>query len=156
MLITCKDGHTRARLAALALALGAACAGSAPDQPDAALSPSCQEARDHSDLDWIQDNVFTPSCAAFQACHQGQALSALGLSLEPGRSAESLINVPSQRFPDQTLVVPGDPRASYLMVVLGSYDGPLSSRGTMPPANPLLCAEKRQAIERWIQSLPPG
>jgi hypothetical protein len=118
------------------------------------VSPACLEANDHSDLAWLQDNIFTPSCAAFSSCHQGAATAAQGLNLEAGSTETSLVNVTSNRFPDQILVVPGDPQNSYLMVILGSYQGTLSERGTMPPNNPLLCIEKRQAVERWISSLP--
>jgi hypothetical protein len=137
-------------LAALALA---ACSDDTSGEPDAMVSPSCLEANDHSDLAWLQDNVFTPSCAAFSACHQGGATAAQGLNLESGNTETNLVNVTSRRFPDQTLVVPGDPQGSYLMIALGSYPGMLSDHGTMPPNNPLVCIEKRQAIERWIQSL---
>lgn len=54
-------------------------------------------------------------------------------------------------FPSYDRVVPGDPQRSYLMVILGHVPGPLAPNvGTMPYNEPLLCAEKRQAIERWI------
>lgn len=123
--------------------------------PDAGLSPSCLEAEEHSDLEWIQENILTPSCAKFSACHMGSAPSAAGLNLEEGMSEQSLVGVPSTLFPDRTLVVAGDPAASYLMVVLGSQEGPLGIGGTMPYNNPLLCAPKRSAIERWISGLTP-
>jgi hypothetical protein len=138
----------------LALSLMAACSDDGNGAPDAMVSPACLEANDHSDLAWLQDNVFTPSCAAFSVCHQGNATSAQGLNLEAGNTEFNLVNVASGRFPDQTLVVPGDPQASYLMAVLGSYPGTLSDSGTMPPNNPVLCDQKRQAVERWIASLP--
>ena len=70
------------RIAICILVAAAACdtsvepAGSAG--ADAGLSPLCAEARDHSDLTWLQREVFTPSCASFSACHAGQALSAGG------------------------------------------------------------------------------
>ena len=121
---------------------------------DAAPSPSCLEAESHSDLAWIQDNVLTPSCANFSACHQGLANNARGLNLESGNSEVNMVGVASDAFPNEILVVPGDPASSYLMVVLGSYDGPQLQSGTMPPNNPLLCVQKREAVERWIQGLP--
>ena len=120
---------------------------------DEELSPACAEAREHSDLDWIQDQIFTKSCASFRSCHQGAAASAKGLGLDDGASSDSLISQPSQLFPNETFVVPGKPNESYLMVVLGSYDGPLPEAGTMPFRNPILCVEKRDAIERWISQL---
>jgi hypothetical protein len=128
----------------------------ADDVNDIDASPSCIEAREHADLDWIQAKVFTPSCAAFTACHQGAASQAGGLDLDAGRSHDSLVNVPSSRFPEWTLVVPNQPAMSYLMVVLGQYPGPLDEDiGTMPYNTPLLCKEKRDAIERWILAGAP-
>ena len=53
-------------------------------------------------------------------------------------------------------MVPNQPSMSYLMVVLGHIDGPLDPRiGTMPYNSPLLCVEKREAIERWIAAGAP-
>ncbi len=121
-------------------------------QPDA--DPSCTDALGRSDLEWIQSNVFTPSCAAFSVCHQGNASSAGNLNLEDGQSQVNLINVDSVRFTDWKLVVPGVPDDSYLMVTLGGAAGPLlDGIGTMPFNNPLLCKEKVDAIGRWIESL---
>jgi hypothetical protein len=132
----------------------AACPADDPGSPDA--SPSCVEAETHSDLAWIQEKVFTPGCASFTACHQGTASQAGGLNLEAGRSRAAMVGVPSTRFTDWTLVVPSQPATSYLMVVLGQYDGPLDSRiGTMPYNSRLLCKEKRDAIERWIAAGAP-
>ncbi len=121
---------------------------------DAAPSPECLEAVNHSDLAWIQENVFTPSCSKFNACHKGAALSAGGLNLEDGNSEANMVNQMSNLFPDQTMVIPGDPENSYLMIILGSYPGDIDPDvGTMPFNNPLLCIQKREAIERWITSL---
>jgi hypothetical protein len=130
--------------------------GAGPDamRADAAISPACLEAENHADLEWLQDNVFTPSCAAFAACHQGAANAARGLNLELGNTEGNLLGVESVGFPGEILVVPGDPGSSYLMVAVGSYPGELSNFGTMPPNNPVLCIQKRQAIERWIAGLP--
>ena len=116
-------------------------------------SATCLEAQDHSDLPWIQENVLTPSCAAFTACHKGAALSAEGLNLEDGMSLDNLVDVESELFPEFVLVVPGDPQNSYLMIVLGHFPGPLTDSGTMPFNNPLLCTQKRDAIQRWIEGL---
>lgn len=121
---------------------------------DAAVSASCMEATEHSDLAWIESEIFAPSCAAFGPCHQGAASSAGDLNLEEGNSEANLVGVASGLFPEYDLVVPGDPDASYLMIILGHRDGPIDpSTGTMPFNNPLLCVEKREAIERWILSL---
>ncbi len=118
-------------------------------------SPSCIEAVDHSDLPWIQDNIFTPGCAAFSSCHMGDARQAANLNLEPGMSLAAMLNVDSILFSDWKLVVPGDPANSYLMVILGAEIGPLKDGvGTMPFNNPKLCQPKLDAVSRWISDLP--
>jgi len=116
--------------------------------PDA--DPLCLEAESHSDLAWLQENVFTPSCARFTACHQGNAFMAGELSLEEGITHGELVGVESALFPELTRVVAGDSANSYLMVQLGEIDGPRTEAGTMPYNSPLLCQEMRDAIERWI------
>lgn len=121
------------------------------------LSASCQEATNHSDLDWIQTEIFDKSCSAFNVCHKGAAASAGGLNLEAGNSAERLVGQPSTIFPDWDLVVPGAPSESYLMVILGQADGPIDPGvGNMPSNSLLLCREKREAVERWIESIGPA
>lgn len=144
-------------LAALSLsALTFGCGDDAPANPDAAPefdaapSPECLEATLHSDLTYIQEKIFTPSCSGFSACHKGRALSAAGLNLEAGTSRTALLGVASTLFPQFQLVVAGQPAESYLMVILGHIEGPLTDKGTMPYNNPLLCVEKREAIARWI------
>lgn len=128
--------------------------GSTPDglptDAQTGSSASCLEANQHSDFAWIQDRIFTPSCAAFRDCHQG-ATAPAGMSLEPGRAWANLVGVRSQLFPAYLRVTAGAPQDSYLMVILGHVPGPLADGlGTMPYNSPLLCIEKRQAIERWI------
>jgi hypothetical protein len=139
-------------IAALALGL-AACGDDDPppvDPPDAGVDPKCAEATTHSDLAWIQENILTPSCADFTPCHKGRALQAQGLNLEDTKSRENLVGIPSVLFPQYDLIKAGDPDSSYLMIVLGHKPGPLPEKGTMPYNNPMLCVEKRDAIERWI------
>lgn len=127
--------------------------GSSSPSVDAAPSAACLEAENHSDLQWLEQEVFAKSCSAFSVCHQGAAQSAGGLNLEPGNVQRNLVDQPSLAFPSKILVVPGDPDASYLMVLLGSRQGELPEAGTMPYQNPLLCKQKRDAIERWITAL---
>lgn len=144
--------------AAVALAALAACSDDGNNKTPDAVSASCMEATSHSDLPWIQEHVFTPSCASFTSCHMGAAVDAGGLSLEEGQSRMQMVNVDSMVFPQFKRVVPGDPDNSYLIVILGldrnmdgKPDGPIKSDvGTMPYNNPLLCKEKRDAIERWV------
>ncbi len=119
--------------------------------PDA-VSPSCMEATMHDDLPWLQEKVFSPSCSGFSSCHMGAALDAEGLNLETGSTHAQLVGVRSELFPELVRVVPGDPANSYLMIAVGQYPGPLGKGGTMPLNNPLLCPQKRDAIERWIRA----
>lgn len=121
-------------------------------QPDA-ISASCMEATMHSDLEWLQEKVFTPSCSAFVSCHKGAALEAGGLSLEEGQVIPQTVNVDSDLFPQFKRILPGDPANSYMMIILGAYTGPLDPEvGTMPYNNPKLCQEKLDAVGRWIQA----
>jgi hypothetical protein len=146
----------RAYVSITALPLLLACGGESSPAVDAAppdASAVCIEAENHSDLAWLQENVFTPSCSAFTACHKGTAQEAGGLNLEAGQFRNSMVNVPSDLFPDYQMIVPGDPAASYLMVILGHVDGPIDPDvGTMPYNNPLLCTEVRDAVARWIEA----
>ncbi len=134
-----------------------ACGGgdSGPDAGPPDANPFCLEAEDHDDLPWLQENIFTPSCSRFTACHQGRALMAGELSMEDGETHMNLVNVESTLFPEFMRVVPGDPENSYLMIILGQYEGPLTENGTMPYNSPLLCQEMRDAIERWIAAGAP-
>ena len=120
---------------------------------DAPPSPACLQANDHSDFAWISANILTPSCANFGACHRGAAAQAGGLSLEAGVAHGALVGKPSKLFPNYMLVAPNDPAMSYLLVIMGHVDGPLNQKaGTMPYNAPLLCVEKRRAIELWISA----
>ncbi len=144
---------------AAALCLAAACGGdgSAADAGPDAISPTCLEAMTHSDLTWIQDKIFQPSCAGFRDCHQGAAVDAAHLSLERGSTYNQLVGVDTEFMPATfKRVVAGNPAASYLMIAVGQYPGPLKDGvGTMPYNSPLLCKEKRDAIERWIAAGAP-
>lgn len=149
------------RIASILLFAAAAVGCSASDDggddigPDAtSVSASCQEATEHSDLEWIQDNVLSTTCATTGACHAGAASSALGLNLEAGNAEAEMLNKSSFRFPSFDLVSPGDPDSSYLLMILGGVDGPRQPGiGTMPLNSPPLCDEKIGAIRRWIESM---
>jgi hypothetical protein len=120
---------------------------------DAAPSPICLEANSHSDLAWIQEKIFTPSCASFSACHKGTARDAGDLNLEIGMARNSMLNKPSKLFPQFSMVKPSDAANSYLMMIMGHVTGPIDTKaGTMPYNSSLLCVEKRRAVERWIMA----
>lgn len=146
---------------ALPLVVLTNCGDDGPAGPDAAIpdamppSASCLEADNHSDLEWIQTEIFNKGCASFSVCHMGAAASAGGLNLESGMAEAALINVDSDRIVDWKLVVPGDPDNSYLLAIMGAVEGPITEGiGTMPFNNPILCQQKLDAIRRWIGSLP--
>lgn len=147
-------------LSGLALAgLPAACSDSSSGDPapDAGPSADCLEAKDHSDLAFIQAKIFTPGCSAFTSCHRGAATSAGGLSLEAGQSLPQMLDKTSRLDNTKKLIKAGDPANSYLMIILGKYPGFIDPNvGTMPSRNPLLCAEKLDAIERWITAGAPA
>ncbi len=138
--------------AAIALALALGCGGSESQTPDAMVSALCLEATQHSDIEWLQTFVFTPGCASGRDCHNFRTPAA-GLSLDIGETEAAVVGQPSTRVPGETLVIPGDPQNSHLMVTMGSYTGENPS-GLMPPGAEPLCIEMREAVERWIAALP--
>ncbi len=139
------------------LAAATGCSGGDSSSADAMPDPLCIEAETHSDLPWLQENVFTRSCAQFSSCHMGNAPSAGGLNLEEGMLEENVVNVESDLAPGMDIVEPGSPSDSYMMVILGEFgaDDPRidPSVGLMPFNNETLCTQKREAIGRWIASL---
>lgn len=115
--------------------------------PDA--SPTiCDDAKTHSDFAWLQQHVFTPSCATAM-CHAG-AEPEVGLDLSAGNAYANLVNKGSSTVPGWTRVVPGSLADSYLAVSLNRAEGPPPRDGYMPLGSDPLCLEKLQAIERWI------
>jgi hypothetical protein len=122
--------------------------------PDGGTGGACEEAKSHSDLAWLQANVFTTSCA-LGSCHRGTAVSAGRLSLEAGLSHGQLVNMASTSAASWMRVVPGDASRSYLLVAIGAQSGPLPTDGVMPLGSSVLCVEKRDAIKRWIEAGAP-
>lgn len=76
---------------------------------------ACTEAAQHSDLAWIEANVFNK--CTFSGCHNGAMTDAGRLDLSPTKSFAGLVNVDSQVAAGPTLtgkakmVVPMMPRA---------------------------------------------
>lgn len=120
---------------------------------------ACMEAPNHSDLTWIQQNVFTPKCT-FSGCHDGKGNTPQGMiDLNAGMAQAHLVNVPSMLEPTRKLVVAGQPKQSYLDVMLGTIQpsqadppaGPVRSDvGLMPMGAGVLCCQELDAIDRWI------
>lgn len=143
---------------------------------DAGPSATCLEAPNHSDLAFIEDSVFGRSCV-FSSCHDGVGNNgAAKLDLRAFKSHAELVDVDSETDSmaspsgSYKLVVPGQPKQSYLMFLLRHYTGsemepaagqPHGDVGFMPKANEdeafePLCIEKREAIVRWIEDGAPG
>ena len=152
------------------IALGSGCRidlDHAPPLPDAAFtscqmstSAPCMDAVTHSDLTWIQTNVFGKQCV-FSGCHNGGNSDAGRHDLRTGHAFMHLVNVTSSLDSTRKLVVPGSSEQSYLQVMLGKIApamatppaGPIPAAvGLMPQDNGgnLLCCQKLDAIDRWI------
>jgi hypothetical protein len=157
-------------LLAAVIALGPGCRidlDHAPASPDAqattcvmTTSAPCMDAVTHSDLTWIQANVFGKQCV-FSGCHNGGNTDAGKIDLRPMQSYNHLVNTTSNLDMTRKLVVPGSTKKSYLSVMLGIIhpemaDPPAApikeSVGLMPQDNggSLLCCQKLEAIDRWI------
>ena len=121
--------------------------------PDGAAS-LCEQATIRHDLTFIQDTVFTPSCATAE-CHAGPDPE-VGLSLAAGASYTNLVNKGASTVTAWTRVVPGSIDQSYLAVALGRAAGPAPRDGFMPIGAPPLCTEQLEMIERWITAGAPN
>lgn len=127
---------------------------------------ACVEAETHSELKWLDDNVFNK--CTFSGCHNGAQTDAGRMDLQPGKSYAALVNVDSEIASGPTLVgkaklvTPGEPNKSYLLVMLRQltpeqHDPPLgnppSSVGFMPQnaGGAVTCCQKLDAVTRWIQ-----
>jgi hypothetical protein len=117
--------------------------------PDAASAVTiCDQAKTHSDFAFIQEHIFTPSCATAM-CHAGPEPE-VGLNLSAGAAYNNLVNKGASTVTGWTRVTPGSLATSYLAVSLGRAEGPPPRDGYMPLGADPLCLEKLEAIERWI------
>jgi hypothetical protein len=136
--------------------------GSGDDTPaDAAVSPACQEATTYSNLASIEDKIFKNSCI-FSGCHNGGTSDAGRIDLRTGMSFSHLVNFDAVYATGFKLVVPSQPTQSWLLVMIGQLQpsetspptaAPPATVGLMPQntGGQLLCPEKRDAIQRWIE-----
>ena len=162
-------------IASVALVMPA-CRMSLEEVPDAAegagrvclpsTSVACMEAANHADLAWIEANVFMPSCT-FMACHNGDATAPGQMDLRVGMAHTSLVNVDSQLEVGAKLVVPNDPGASYLMMMMRQIKpeamvppvmAPPEDIGFMPQGTNGMpvCCQKLDAVQRWIEAGAPA
>jgi hypothetical protein len=108
----------------------------------------CDQAKQHSDFAFLQEHVFTPSCAK-SMCHTGPEPE-VDLDLSAGHAYVNLVNKGTSTQSGWMRVVPGNAAQSYLVVSLGRGSGPMPRDGFMPLGAEPLCSEKLDAIERWI------
>ncbi len=102
------------------------------------------------DIDTIQKTVFVPQCAT-SGCHgTTRALSPLDLQ-SPGVEAR-LVGARGIDCSSETLIVPGNPNASFLVRKLRDATPSCGSR--MPRNGESLAAEDLACIEQWIAALP--
>lgn len=135
---------------------GRACTVSTTSQP-------CLDATMHSDLAFIEQKIFVPSCN-FSGCHSSTSDSGR-VDLRAGVSHDQLVGVSSRVDTARKLVVPNDVAASYLMLMLRDVAPAMASPpgspppgnvGFMPQGGPTLCCQKLDAIERWIKAGAPN
>jgi hypothetical protein len=120
----------------LALAALGGCASGAPP-PATVIEPR---------LGVLQVEVFATSCGLSASCHAGPTPKE-GLDLT-GSVWSKIVNRPAAQVPEQSLVVPGDPGASYLYEKVSRV---LPSRGVrMPNASPPLDPAALTALRTWI------
>ena len=148
------------------------CRTSLEETPDADTSSArackvstvaaCTMAETHSDLAWIEMNVFKPACA-FSGCHNGSATDAGRINMDVlGNAHADLVNVDSLIASGRKLVVPGQPKQSYLLMMMQQFKpgemepmpatAPPTDIGFMPQGtdNVPVCCQKLDAVERWI------
>lgn len=160
------------RVASSLLLMITACGGGGTDNPDGSVDPDgppsvpCMEATGYQDIATIETKIFALACT-FSGCHNGGNTDAGMIDLRPGAAHAHLVDFPSELDTSRKLVVAGNPKASYLMLMIG-HVAPEDAEpaGSLPPSNiglmpqnaggKLLCREKREAIERWIMAGAPA
>lgn len=92
------------------------------------------------------DPILQGSCG-FSSCH-GAGAGGLTLGTDPAANHAALVDVAAVGDPSQTLVVPGDPAASYLVHKLEGADGIVGD--PMPPSV-ALSDDDIARIRAWIE-----
>ncbi len=123
-------------------------------------SSACVEAATASDFTFIKAKIFDVNCFG-QACHEAAGTAKLHFSKDVAQADAytNLMNYQSTVDPKYQVVVPGDPAASYMDLMIQKIpprqmtppaSPPPANIGYMPQANPTLCCQKLDAIDRWI------
>jgi hypothetical protein len=102
----------------------------------------------------VQRDIFKTAEAggrkACVTCHTANGRTpAAGLNLDVPDPHAVLVNGKSLLNPGQTLVIPGDPNASYLVRKLEG--GPAINGVRMPLGGPYLTAGQISIVRRWIE-----
>jgi hypothetical protein len=110
---------------------------------------------------WINENILNNNCLG-SSCHQANSSSNAKKNPygDAATSYASLVNFASNVKPGTTLVVAGQPKMSYALVILNKLPAedflpaatsyPAADIGLMPQSNNTLCCQKLDAIEAWI------
>ena len=126
------------------------------------ISPACTDAPNHDDFTFVKAKIFDANCFG-SACHEASGSAKLKFSKDVSQSDSytNLMGYQSTVDPKYTVIVPGDPAASYMMLMIQKIPpagmsppagAPPKNIGYMPQANPVLCCQKLDAIERWIMA----
>lgn len=138
--------------------------GGGPACTVSTANPECLQAADmpavSQTLSWIETNVFSKNCAT-TSCHgmTGGGVPGGGVVLTTA-SHDKLVNVDAKLAAGRKLVVAGNPKQSYLLVLmrqlaLGEAEPPAPAPRDnlyMPLSSPPVCCQKLDAIERWIMA----
>jgi len=139
----------------LCVAIGAGCSGGGgddDDDDDAATTPGPVCTPLASTLTTIQSAIFSPQCA-FASCHDSAAPAGnLDLSSAATSRAEMLDVNSAGTFNAANIAIvdSGNAAASFLYLKVTGANG--ISGGPMPDTGQVLCAEKVDAIEAWINA----
>jgi len=96
----------------------------------------------------VRDEILVPSCG-FSTCH---GTGTGGLTLDEDLTAADLVGVAASGDPTASLVVEGDPDASYLLQKMRGDSGIV---GTVMPPSGALDAETVGRVEAWIAAGAP-
>jgi hypothetical protein len=94
----------------------------------------------------VADTVFTPYCVR---CHDGAKAFP---DLRAGALGR-LAGLAAQAYPDETLVVPGHPGASFLYMKM---QGPAAGQGKLMPPDGAVAAELLATVAGWITDGAPA
>jgi hypothetical protein len=127
-------------------------------------SATCAAAVGHTDLTYLQANIFQPKCSLSDSCHTNRnPQDMLDLSTKD-KTYMLLVNQASVLDTSRQLVVPGDVNSSLLAAFIGAIkpaeatpaltELPHSKNGaligTMPYDSSTMCCEKIDAVTAWI------